>query len=180
MSKRFNCFIDPITAGAAISAGAALIGGNQQREAQEQTNRMNIALMREGWARDDSAVQRKVLDLKAAGLHPTLASGGGMSSTPTQIQTPIKENMVARAMESVNRLNDVTTSKLQQELVKAQINNIKANTANTNVDTEIADKENDFFLVNKALRAIPVIGDLFGSKRNPKGSPNAKPIPKRR
>ncbi len=85
--------VDPIITGAAITAGAQLLGGamsrggtslgqmsNQyafNRHAQKKT----FDFIRE---REDSYVQRRVADAKAAGIHPLFALGpGGSTHAPS-------------------------------------------------------------------------------------------------
>ena len=61
----------------------------ENRNLQRETNAQNEALMREAWARDDTARQRMVADLEAAGLSKWLAAGSSpMNSSPISLTAP--------------------------------------------------------------------------------------------
>lgn len=51
---------------------------------QERAALANLLLQAMSWKREDSAVQRRVRDLRAAGLSPTLAAGSAAQSSPAQ------------------------------------------------------------------------------------------------
>lgn len=76
-------------AGAGINAAATIKANRDNIEMQRETNRLNEVLMREGWSREDNATQRKVTDLKAAGLSPLLAGGNAAASSgPVNMKAP--------------------------------------------------------------------------------------------
>lgn len=87
----------PLVGGLA-TAGAGVYQGYKNYEATQDTNAANIAMnatnnahneamTREQWARDDTAIARRVADLRASGLNPVLAAGqGAQSSAPIAMQ----------------------------------------------------------------------------------------------
>lgn len=151
------------------SAGVSAFNSGLNMSMTGRMNSRSEKMMRESWAREDTAVQRRVADLKAAGLSPTLAAGSAASTSgPVRLETPKAE------FDSVLK-NSIDAMMSVQALRGLKLDN--ANKAKTN---ELLQKQIDSFglpdwynaLVNifglDNLRdAIKGLGDgLFSSSPN--------------
>jgi len=127
--------MDPVTAGAAISAGASLIGGLFGGKGQRDANASNERLQREF---AQNGIRWKVADAKAAGLHPLFALGGsGATYTPSaqNVMSPMAGSLdsmgqnISRAVAAQASSQEKEANALQLELLRSQINKNNAESA---------------------------------------------------
>lgn len=87
------------------------------------TNVINYGMQKEAWKREDTAIQRRVKDLAAAGLSPNLAAGGGaQASAPIQVSMP-PMNLFETGSKAARTGAEISAAKTQAQAATMELLN---------------------------------------------------------
>jgi len=109
-------------AGAIADIGLGVLNYNQQKA----NLRYQKSIQQQAWEREDNATQRRVADLKAAGLSPTLAAGSAaqasapISTHAPQYSGPSMQDKALNYLSHAKMKADVATTVAQQRIAEAK------------------------------------------------------------
>ena len=109
--------------GSLITAGLSFLGGERRNTAQAQQAQNQMDFQRE---MSDTAVQRQVADMKAAGINPMLSAKFGGASSPGGAQAQIQDSV-----------SPAVNTYMAEKLNSAQAANLEAQTRLTNIEADI-------------------------------------------
>ena len=141
--------------GAIGSIAGSIIGGKSAKKGAQVANDTNIELARENRAWEErmagTEVQRRIQDLKSAGLNPMLAYSG-QASTPNVTAAKV-ENENARMPEVARDVTSAFQARAQRAYIESQITNMNADTRKKAAETALAEFSADNMRYQSAITA---------------------------
>lgn len=126
---------------------------NQNLQFQDENLQYQKNLQKQIFAREDNAVQRRVSDLVAAGLSPTLAAGSSANAgqavetqalhndySPQTMPTYGLSSMLGAGLDALKSVGELNKQKAEINYLQDQSANVKADTANKLIFGDNADR----------------------------------------
>ena len=145
--------------GALASAGVGYLNYKEQKTQNDYNKNLQKIMM----DREDNSIQRRIADMEAAGLSPTLAAGNGASAGPV-VNTSApqldlgNENPAMQALAAMRQEQDITKTAEEIKAIKMQAN--KAESEKKLLDTTNAIKSHDYDILERTGVLSTVSGEV--------------------